>query len=676
MPRRVACFVCAKRTWVLAAPATAVQVTFLPGRDIRDKRNLKRNSLFFDRIGSIPPMARQLALLSLDQSDLGLTLPALEDDRDRQPETQLRAWTNHDYCKGRWLAPLDIIDELYDALLRLPAKGQNDCITLGSRDSDVEICCAANPKRFVKEPFAYTEAEAHTKLSAWREKSDLNRCDHDGDDKPKPHVGDPTGEKTASKPTQDSSEPPFATSEAEAVRCLRERGYIVAPPRASTSNLGSITPPPPYTRNLSSSQPVQSVAKCTDTPATSTNKRKRGDDGDDEDDRTTARATSCPSTPIRRFDNDNMAAQARDADGEPEIGDSDADADDDEVVSAPQRKKRKTTRTTKTSPPQKPTTPPRRMKTKKGTLTSTISYEALTELIGAASETVGTSTTDAENDADVSDGDEGERLTADEGGQIRDPPPTSSPEEIGALNLLSLRISAPTPQPAEPAASTRLEDIDPRSVSSAVASLGAAVGEETTGLASWSAGDRRLYRHFCEDVKTAEGQWDHSSTRHGMARLREREPLLQPTFMKCLVIARRTMSEDVVQEWRNFQEQGWEKRRQRGFGLERPQTLAPSSSLPAVEYDPKREVVAEAYQQFKEATGANTNNEKNGKVRASTHSQRTPATNEIEHRIEDEDDYQDEGLLHDIMIGDYENHDEYDDYQEDARIALVGRRIC
>ena len=43
-----------------------------------------------------------------------------------------------EYCRGRWLAPLEVIDELYDALLRLPAKGQTDYITLGSRDSDVE----------------------------------------------------------------------------------------------------------------------------------------------------------------------------------------------------------------------------------------------------------------------------------------------------------------------------------------------------------------------------------------------------------------------------------------------------------------------------------------------------------------------------------------------------------
>ena len=318
------------------------------------------------------------------------------------------------YYKGRWLAPLDIIDELYDALLRLPAKGQTDYITLGSRDSDVEICCAANPKRCVKERCCHSEAEAHTKVSAWREKLDLNRCDHGGEDKPKSPFGDPTGEKMALKPTPDSSEPPFATSEAEVVRCLGERGYIVAPPPASTSSLGSITPPPHYTRHLSSSQPIQSVARCVDPPATSTNKRKRGDDGDGEDGRTATRATSCPPTPIRRFESSDVAAQNRDANVRPEIGDSDGDADDDEVVSAPQRKRRKT-RTPRTSPSQKPTTPPRCMKTKKGTLTSTISYEALTNLIGAAPKTVDASPTDAENDADVSDGDEGERLAADDG---------------------------------------------------------------------------------------------------------------------------------------------------------------------------------------------------------------------------------------------------------------------
>jgi hypothetical protein len=59
-----------------------------------------------------------------------------------------------------------------------------------------------------------------------------------------------------------------------------------------------------------------------------------------------------------------------------------------------------------------------------------------------------------------------------------------------------------------------------------------------------------------------------------------------------------------VQEWRNFQEQGWEKRRQHGFGLERPETATSSGSLPALE-PARRDVMAEAYRQYKEATGAN-----------------------------------------------------------------------
>jgi len=93
-----------------------------------------------------------------------------------------------------------------------------------------------------------------------------------------------------------------------------------------------------------------------------------------------------------------------------------------------------------------------------------------------------------------------------------------------------------------------------------------------------------------------------------MAKLREREPLLQPTFLKCLAIARRTMGEEVVYEWRNFQEQGWEKRRRHRFGPERREVniVAPGGSLPTVE-PARQDVVIEAYRQFKEAVGANTN---------------------------------------------------------------------
>lgn len=52
-----------------------------------------------------------------------------------------------------------------------------------------------------------------------------------------------------------------------------------------------------------------------------------------------------------------------------------------------------------------------------GTLNNTISYEAAAKLIGAAPETVDSPPTDAEDDADVSDGHEGERSDADEDNQ-------------------------------------------------------------------------------------------------------------------------------------------------------------------------------------------------------------------------------------------------------------------
>ena len=50
------------------------------------------------------------------------------------------------------------------------------------------------------------------------------------------------------------------------------------------------------------------------------------------------------------------------------------------------------------------------MKTKKKTLTSTISYEAAAELIGTAHNTVNTTTADVENNIDISEGDTEEGL--------------------------------------------------------------------------------------------------------------------------------------------------------------------------------------------------------------------------------------------------------------------------
>jgi hypothetical protein len=326
-----------------------------------------------------------------------------------------------EYSNGRWLAPLELVDELYDALLRLPAKGQNDYITLSSRDSEVEICCATKQSKFVKEPYAYTEAQAQTKLLAWRDKRDLSRCEScDQGNKTKSPVADPTPAKTASNvpAAPNPSKSPFAVTEVEAVRCLRERGYIVAPPYPSASDTGSITPPPPYALHLSSSQPVWSVTREVETPAISARKRKR------DDDRTITQTTSCPPTPIYRPDAATVA-QIRHATSEPEIvhADGDDDGDDEEVVvvSAPQRKKRKTTRTTRNSPPQKSITLLRCTNTKKGILTSTISHEAAAELMVPVSETLDSPVeappTDAENDVEVFDGYERERLAADQSDQ-------------------------------------------------------------------------------------------------------------------------------------------------------------------------------------------------------------------------------------------------------------------
>lgn len=530
-----------------------------------------------------------------------------------------------EYYKGRWLVPLEVIDGLYDALLRLPADDpKTDYITLASRDSDLEICCATNPKRFVREPFAYTEAEPYTRLAPEPEKSkslsDLcGRCD---DPKPQSPTHDPAGEKAALNPAQASSEPGFATSESEAVRRLRERGYVVAPPRVSVGDLGSITPPPPYALHLSSSQPVQSLARHTDTPLNVTEKRKR--DRDHGGDGVAAPPTSCSPTPTRGLGGDSATTRNDpETNVEPEVGDSDAD-DDDEVVSAPQRKKRKTmsgTSSTRTDLPQKPAAPPRCMKTKKKTLTSTISYEAAAELIGAALDTVDTAITDAENDADVSGGEVGGPWPVDGSleGTAPNCPPTSSPEEIGALNLLSLSVSAPnTPPPALPVDENEDQDslfvpqepsTEPSTATPQAGSEDATGPSQDRGNEELPAEERRLHRHFCEDVSAVEVRWDHSSTVKGMAALRQKDPQLHATFQKCLAIARRTMGQGVVHQWRDFQQEGWEKRLQYHSSTTQAAGTATLADdyVPTVDVDPARgHVVAEAYRQFRETVKAKT----------------------------------------------------------------------
>lgn len=519
------------------------------------------------------------------------------------------------YSKGRWLAPLEVIDELYDTLLRLPAKGQTNYITLGSCDSDVEIYCARKRSELVREPFAYTEEQAKSKLSAWLEKRGLTGCDQATNTETMAAndvVGDPAAENVSS-----------AVDEAGAVRCLRERGYIVVPPCTSARNPGAITPPPPYTLHQSSSQPVQSVAVEAATPATLAIKRKRGDDRD------AARAASCPSTPMHRS-NSIKAAQTRDKSQELVVGDSDAE---EEIISGPLRKKRRTTRTNKTRTTQKPTTPPRCAKTKSGTLTSTISYEAAAEVTGVGQKTVNSPHTDAENDADVSESDERERPAAGEGDQavsVCSSLPKSTPEEIGALNLLSLHGSAANasparspvdqgedslfvpenartePEPVEPVAIAQHGETLSRAESPSAAPPQTGDDEDGASVSGWSASDRTLYRYFCKDVQTAEEQWDHHKVRQAMAKLREREPLLRPTFLRCLAIARKTMGERVICEWRKFQEQGWEKRRAHGSGIQGLETAPPAGSLPTP--DPAwRDLVAAAYREFQEIFKAKTN---------------------------------------------------------------------
>lgn len=205
------------------------------------------------------------------------------------------------------------------------------------------------------------------------------------------------------------------------------------------------------------------------------------------------------------------------------------------------------------------------------------------------------------------------------------------------MNLLSLRISAPStpsaepavndgedtlfipedpavaPQFVQPASAPRIEDPISQAMHTNMASgqMGANEQEEhTAGARELSTENCRLYREFCENVSRAEDQWDHPSTQQGMAKLREREPLLQPTFTKCLDIARRTMGEGVIDEWRNFQEQGWRKRQRCGYDRQRPgrTSIRGDGSTLTNAADPARgEVTAEAYRRFEEATKARTN---------------------------------------------------------------------
>ena len=106
-----------------------------------------------------------------------------------------------------------------------------------------------------------------------------------------------------------------------------------------------------------------------------------------------------------------------------------------------------------------------------------------------------------------------------------DPPPTSSPEDVGALNLLSLSISAPNTPPSglrvddgedslfvpenpppvsQPAVSGLFENSMSETATQLVPPRHAGDEEDVAEFANLSAGDRTLYRDFYEYVRTAE----------------------------------------------------------------------------------------------------------------------------------------------------------------------------
>jgi hypothetical protein len=450
-----------------------------------------------------------------------------------------------------------------------------------------------------------------------------------------------------------------ARTEVEAVEWLRTRGYVVALPYASPNGPQNVGPPPSYLEHMpmSMSQPLPGTVGRTDASAVLGEKRKRIDDW------TAETTTTTVTLPAMRAAPEVRTGSANGGSGTPD-GDTDED-DDVVVVSAPLRKKRRNTRTKGTvrkSPPRRASTPPRRTKTKKTALSRVVSYEEAADLTGVDVQAFNpVRAVDVEGD----EGDEGGRTTGEEerlnmgvdsgehrtnddrtvepaevclrGLRLADgpPPSSSSEEEVIASGLLALRRPTPTApfveratveratedggddpfvsedlaavsQPIRPVSSPRLGETAVQTMGSTVAPFPMEWDEDTTGSAEWSAESRRLYRHFCEDVKTAEEQWDHPKTRQGIANLRKSEPLLRGTFFRCLSIARKTMGEGVLCEWRNFQKQGWERRRRLGFDTERPPTVAPIDSQSASQPG-RRDVVTEAYRRFGEAVGAKTN---------------------------------------------------------------------
>ena len=283
--------------------------------------------------------------------------------------------------RGRYLVPVDVLDELHDHLLTPNAKGvRPDYITLANQDSDTQICCAPDWSTIINvvqkklpSPYARTEEEAKNRLSAWLEKEDLRRQSA----APIPASSSPcrcaiaTVTPPIPKARQSStSSVPFAFTQEDALEQLRKQGYRICLLSATPSRT-NITPPPPYERDLPfASQPTRTVEHLTTPPRP---RSARGLDGTD-------------SYGKRKWESfaesyaDSRSSRDPPSEDATEIADSEEEEEDEEeepVRPAKQRKTHAWKRTTRAATkPSVPTTPPRMMKTKRSTMTTTLSKEA------------------------------------------------------------------------------------------------------------------------------------------------------------------------------------------------------------------------------------------------------------------------------------------------------------
>ena len=208
--------------------------------------------------------------------------------------------------EGRWqprdtedlpaVVVAEVVRQLHEIMSRCPLAQPDGYITIsdGCNDEALEVRCAPKHSSIFRRPFALTEEDAKKKLSAWLEKQRLKRR----------NMGDQSTNTTepslVDQPAQDDllrtttvpntktppvgSDPPFATTEADAVRALRERGYHVLPTQSPVQT-GIITPPPGYSR-YPCSQPIERSTEDASMLAFRTITRKR-------------KAASVPSTPVR-----------------------------------------------------------------------------------------------------------------------------------------------------------------------------------------------------------------------------------------------------------------------------------------------------------------------------------------------------------------------------------------